>query len=656
MCGIAGAFDLAGQRYFPSAVLRSMVRSLAHRGPDDEQILIKPGVALAVRRLAIVDIANGRQPMSNENGDIWVAFEGELYDHQDLRRNLVSQGHRFATRCDTEVWVHLYEEMGAGVFEAARGQFAVALWDMGNCVGLLGRDRVGIAPLYYTVQDEWLLWGSEIKALLASGMVDVRPNVRGIDYFFNFFSMPPSETCFEGIQLLPPGHFIKTGDGHYELQQYWDLDFPDNGSELRFSDPKSGVDQLEGLLRNAVRRRLTAEVPQGCYLSSGIDSGILLALSAQERGESLPSFTIRFEGSAPIDESERAASTAEFVRSPLATVTVRETDIARMYPRLISASEGPVVDTSAACMVMLADANRRAGNKVTLSGEGADEALAGYVWFKWHQVQQWLDRYLVFVSGIGQNVALRWLIGGDTTRWPKLRAARGLRPAQQISWEMMAQARSFLYSDEMWDLLADYDPYNDLPISSPRLKRWHPLNQSLYVAYKVMLPGLLLLGKGDRPLKAASTEGRYPFLDESVVEFCAQIAPIYKLRGWTDKWLLRQVAARHLPKQIARRKKTMFRANLGRAFLNANRPPWIDQLISDASLRATGYFNPAGVRRAREAQQQLPRRSLLRFSLDLGLSAVVSTQLWHHLYCGGKLADLPTWSAPLATPTRALAT
>jgi asparagine synthase (glutamine-hydrolysing) len=227
--------------------------------------------------------------------------------------------------------------------------------------------------------------------------------------------------------------------------------------------------------------------------------------------------------------------------------------------------------------------------------------------------------------------------------------------AQQVSWEIVGQSRAFLYSDNMWEMLNGNDPYDDLPISSPRLKRWHPLNQSLYTAYKVMLSGLQMLGKGDRPLKSASTEGRYPFLDEDVIDYCAEIAPEHKLRGWTDKWLLRQVAARLLPKRIACRKKTMFRANLGTAFLNANRPAWVDQLISDESLQATGYFEPAGVRRAQQAQQQLPRRSLFRFSLDMGLSAVISTQLWHHLYCGGGLADLPTWSAPVVDDSRAVA-
>jgi asparagine synthase (glutamine-hydrolysing) len=632
-----------------------MVRSLAHRGPDDEQIYINPGVALGARRLSIVDVAHGRQPISNEDKSIWVAFEGEVYDHQEHRRGLIAQGHHFATRCDTEVWVHLYEEVGSRVFEAARGQFAVALWDRDKRTGWLGRDRVGIAPLYYTVQDDWILWASEIKALLASGLVAVRPNLRAIDYFFNFFSMPPRDSGFEGIHLLPPGHFAKVNDGRVSVRAYWDLDFPDDGSELRFADPNEAVDQFEDLLRKAVRRRLTDEVPQSCYLSGGIDSGVLLAISSQERGQPLPSFTIGFDNAAPIDESRRAEESARHVGSRLTTVMVREPDIAAAYPRLMRGSEGPVLDTSAACMVLLAEANRGAGNIVTLTGEGADEALAGYVWFKWDQVQQWVSKHIPFARGVGQSAVLRWLIGGDKHRWPKFGAVHGVRMAQQMSWEIMGQSRSYLYSDGMWSELDGYNPYDDLPISAPRLKRWHPLNRSLYTAYKVMLQGLTLLGKGDRPLKLASTEGRYPYLDEAVVEFCAQIAPEYKLRGWTDKWILRQVAARVLPKRIARRKKTMFRANLGTAFLNANRPAWVDQLISDESLRATGLFEPAGVRRAQQAQKRLRKRSLYRFSLDLGLSAVISTQLWHHLYCGGGLADLPTWSPPVVEDTRAVA-
>ncbi len=647
MCGIAGAFDLSGQRDFPVPRLRRMIRSIAHRGPDDEQIHVEPGVAMSVRRLSIVDLAGGRQPIANEDGSIWVAFEGELFEHRELRGKLAAHGHRFATRCDTEVWVHLYEDVASRVFEMAHGQFAVSLWDRRERIGWLGRDRIGIAPLYYAVSQGWLLFASEIKALLASGMIDVRPNVRAIDYFFNFFSMPWRESAFEGIYFLPPGHYAKIHDGQFETRSYWDLDFPDNGAEQRFADPNQAVDQFEDLLRGAIRRRLSNEVSVSGYLSGGIDSGVLMALGAQERGQPLPALTIGFDRSGPSDESRLAAETAAYVGSPLTNVMVTERDIANTYPRLIRAAEGPVLDTACACMVLIAEANRAAGNTVALTGEGADEALAGYIWFKWHQVQLAVARlFRSQVGGGSQYVLRRWLIGGDTSHWPQPRGVRDVRMAQQVSWELVAHSRETLYADRMWELLDGYNPYADLPISAERLKRWHPLNQSIYTAYKVMFPGLQMLAKGDRPVKHASTEGRYPYLDEHLVNFCAQIAPEYKLRGWTDKWLLRQLAARLLPPAVARRKKTMFRANLGKSFIGENHPAWVDELLSDQSLRATGYFDPAGIRRAREAQQRLPRRSLLRFSLDLGLSAAISTQLWHHIYCGGALADLPTWSPP----------
>ncbi len=313
MCGIAGAFDLSGHRDFPVPRLRSMVRSISHRGPDDEQIHVEPGLALANRRLSIVDLAGGRQPLSNEDGTIWVTFEGELFEHRELRRQLTSQGHRFATHCDTEVWVHLYEECAWRVFDVAHGQYAVALWDGKQRTGWLGRDRVGIAPLYYTSSQGWLLFASEIKALLASGMVEARPNIRAIDYHFHFFSMPWRDSAFEGIYLLPPGHFAKVQDGSFQVRAYWDLDFPDNGAEQRFDDPDDAVSQFEDLLRRAIRRRLSDEVSVSGYLSGGIDSGVLMTLAAQERGEPLPALTIGFDNAAPTDESRLASITANHV-------------------------------------------------------------------------------------------------------------------------------------------------------------------------------------------------------------------------------------------------------------------------------------------------------------------------------------------------------
>jgi asparagine synthase (glutamine-hydrolysing) len=654
MCGIAGAIDLVARRTFPPDRLERMTGALAHRGPDDEQFHIEPGVALGTRRLAIIDIAGGRQPIANETCDVWVSFEGELYEYSDLRQQLIERGHRFVSHCDTETWVHLYEELGEHVFRKAHGQFSVAIWDRRERALLLGRDRVGIGPLFYTQRDGWLLWASEIKGLLASGLIAPEPDLRGIDYFFNFFSMPNERTCFENIRQIPPGHYAIAKAGRLHIRPYWDLDFPDDGSERRFVDLDVGAAELEHRLRIAVRRRLVGEVPISCYLSGGLDSSVILALSCQEMGRPLPSFTVGFDRSGPVDERAKAAASARSVGSKNHVVPISEADIANTYPRLVEAAEGPVVDTSSACMVMLAAANRQAGNIVALTGEGADEALAGYVWFKWRFPKSLLARLGNPIERLVRQLMMSGLIGGGSEHRQSFNIARGIRLAQQISWEIIAQSREWLYTSDMWRQLGPDSIYNELTFPWERMRRWHPLNQSVYAAYKVMLPGLLLAAKGDRALRTASTEGRYPFLDEDVVDFCASIAPEYKLHGWTDKWLLRRLANRIAPARFHSRSKTMFRANLGKTFLGTQRPTWVDQLLSRESLASTGWFDFNRVQWARDVQLHTPHRSLRRFALDVGLAAVLSTQLWRHLYCGGGLADLPTWT-PSRTKNTALA-
>jgi asparagine synthase (glutamine-hydrolysing) len=642
MCGIAGAVDLTGRRPFPRERILAMTRALAHRGPDDERRHLEPGLALGVRRLAIIDVAGGRQPLANEAGDVWVAYEGELYDYPEVRQRLLERGHVLATRCDTEAWVHLYEDHREAVFDHVRGQFAVALWDRGRRTLLLGRDRPGIAPLFHALADGWLLFASEIKALLATGLIGARPDPRGIDYFFNFFSLPCSRTCFAGVTSLAPGHFLRVRDGHVECRRYWDLDFPDAGQERRYPRPDEAARELESLLRRAVRRRLASEKPLCSYLSGGLDSTTVLGLATQERGGPVPSFTIGLDRSGPNDERPQAAESARLLGSPLTTIPMRSRDIADAYPELIRAAEGPVMDTSAACMVRLAQAVRQRGFVVSLSGEGADEALAGYVWFK-------LDRLIRRLGRTGYR-AVRWfllsaLAGGGSAHRPPWGATAGVRTNQQFPYEMMAQSRERLYAPALWETLGRHSAYDELSLPD-RFGRWHLLNQGLYLANKVMLPGMLLAAKGERAMHNASTEGRFPFLDEDVVAFCAGLDPRLKLRGWTDKWLLRRVAANVLPPAIAGRPKTMFRAHLGGTFLTADRPPWVDQLLSPESLRKVGFFDPAAVRRARDVLPRKPRLSFQRSVFDMGLAGVVATQLWHHTFCGGGLADLPMWSPP----------
>ena len=645
MCGIAGALDREGAREFSVPRLLAMTGAIAHRGPDDEQFHAEPGVILGARRLSIVDLEGGRQPIGNEDGSIWVAFNGELFEYPELRVELEANGHKLETRCDTEAWVHLYEDLGEGMFAKARGQFAVSLWDRRNNTLILGRDRVGICPLYYAERDGWLLWGSEIKAILSSGMVPAKPDRAGIDHLFSFFCAGTTRTFFEGIKSLPPGHYLKVKDGRITLHQYWDLDFPDKGQERRLDDPSPLVDELEHLMRQSVERRLRGDVPVVSYISGGLDSTVVLGLSSRERGKAVPSFTIGFDKAGP-DERAESTESAKLLGSPLTTVTLNSAEIAASYPELVLAAEGPVMDTSCAALMKLAATVHDQGFKVALTGEGADEALAGYVWFKTQAIREKVASVLGNGLPMLTRKFLLGAVGGGSAHRAPLLAIGGVRTAQQDMYELIGQARPILYSPEMWERLDGHDPYSDLSIpSSDKMKRWHPMNQSLYVGYKVMLAGLLMISKGDRISMHSSVETRYPFLDDDVIRFCSEIAPEYKLRGRTEKWILRQVAAKTLPARIANRPKTMFRSRFSKTFFDFGHPTWVDQVLSPESLRKTGYFDPEMVKSERMKQLAMPRITARRFVMDIALTCVVATQLWHHLFFGG-LCDLPVWTPP----------
>jgi asparagine synthase (glutamine-hydrolysing) len=393
---------------------------------------------------------------------------------------------------------------------------------------------------------------------------------------------------------------------------------------------------------------LRGDVPVVSYISGGLDSTVVLGLSSRERGYAVPSFTIGLDNAGP-DERANATESAAAQGSRLTTVTMNGRDIVEAYPELIRAAEGPVMDSSCGCLMRLAAAVHAQDFKVVLTGEGADEALAGYAWFKTQALRDRLSQIgLSFINPAVRKMVLASM-GGNPSHVPPPRGIRGVRTAQQDVYDLMAQGRSFVYSADMWRQLAGHLAYDDLDITNDRITRWAPLNQSLYVGYKVMLAGLLLQAKGDRVAMNSSVEARYPLLDEDVIAFCASIAPEYKLRGRVDKWLLRQVAARTLPPKIANRPKTMFRASRSKALLAADRPRWVDQLLSPESLKATGWFDPEGVARERAAQIRFPAITPKRIIMDLSLTCVIATQLWHHTYLGGGLCELPVWEP---TPIR----
>lgn len=635
MCGIAGIVCLDGGPSPHLRTVRAMTDAILHRGPDEDGYYEAPGMAFGMRRLSIVGLEDGQQPVANEDGQVNAVFNGELFDYPETKHALLERGHILKTGCDTELIPHLWEEQAGAMFAELRGQFAIAIHDRRQHRVVLARDRFGICPLYWTVQRAegraFLLFASEIKALLASGMVEPRPDLRGLDHAFTFFALPGPVTCFEGIRMLKPGHFlqvrIRKGEAaSVDEKPYWEIDFPDAGEEK--PGDAATVEQYRALFQNAVKRRLRADVPVVSYLSGGVDSAWVLATAAQIRGSAPDSFTlqIRVPG---LDELPRAAEIARTIGSRSHVVPIGIAEILATYPRLIRAAECPVSDTVSNALLLLAQAVHREGYKVALTGEGSDEMLAGYPWFKFARLIRPVD-----MAGFGAGNAARRVL------------ARALGvPANQRSYDRrvydaLGGANAWLdvygwvgagkhraYGDRLRPMLNSYVPYEDLELNRARMKRWHPFNRSLHLGQRIHLPGLLLGIAGDRVAMHSSVETRYPFLDEDLCDFTQRLAPSWKLRRYREKYLLRRAAEQDLPKATAWRPKQMLRATWDVFGDNEAESPFA-ALLTPQAISATGYFDPAVV------QDMLARSSAgsAPFTLSQNLVSIATTQLWHHLF------------------------
>ncbi len=650
MCGIAGILDLAGNRSIASGIIQRMTQAIIHRGPDEEGYFQRPGLVLGSRRLSIVGLADGQQPVANEDRTVSVVFNGEFFDHLEKRAELESRGHRLVTHCDTEIIPHLWEESQESMFEGLRGQFALALWDERRRRLVLGRDRFGICPLYWTRQGDWLLFASEIKALLASGMVPARPDLRGIDHIFTFSALPGPITCFENVQLLPAGHYLQVAPGNdrgttctIRERAYWEMDFPNQGDENLGKDARSLVDRFENIMLRAVEKRLRADVPVGAYLSGGVDSSMIAALACHLKGPAINTYTVRVD-SPGLDELAAANLVARHIGTkPPIVQKFGADETLSTYPRLIQVAEAPVLDTSCAALLRLAQRVHACGQKVVLTGEGADEWLVGYPWYKGAKALGFLD----FLPGLplsdfARRTYLRlWRVPQFPPEFRRgVEQSVGGPNAWIDAYGLLGLSKLRFYAAPMREVLERFNPWNDLQMPLDRAKRWHPLNRGIWVAGRVTLAGHLLQAKGDRVAMHSSVEVRYPFLDEEVFDFLATLHPRWKLRGFRDKHLLRLLAERWLPPSVYRRRKVIFRAPLD-SFHIEPEPPFVAQLLSEESLRRTGYFDVSAVHYWRRAFRRMPVGSLPRLSVEMGLTAVVATQLWHHIFISGELSELP---------------
>lgn len=632
MCGIAGILNLGDDAPPDERLLRDMLGAIRHRGPDEFGLYLSPRVALGNARLSIVDLGGGQQPICNEDRRLWIVFNGEIFNHVELRADLEARGHRFATHCDTEVLVHLYEDEGPGCLRRLNGQFAIALWDTHERTLFLARDRVGVRPLFYTRAGNRIVFGSEIKALLTVPGVHATLDPGAIEDIFVRWSPQASRTCFEGIQEVPPGHFLCLRDQLSMPQPFWRPEFnpPERHKEVPFAE---SVEALSELLLDATRLRLRADVPVGAYLSGGLDSSLIAALVRGLGVSHLDTFSISFSDPR-FDESPYQKLMAKFLGTDHQVVYATPADIGQALPEVIWHTETPLVRTSPVPLFLLSRLVRQQGYKVVLTGEGADEFLAGYDVFKEAKIRRFWSRQ---PDSRWRPALLRKLYPDiqslATTGASYLSAffGAGLQdlddPAYShaIRWRNSRRNLRF-FSTEFRQQLASRQPDTKTEIPS-ELAHWDGLQRAQYFEITTFLSPYLLSSQGDRVAMAHSVEGRFPFLDHRVVAFCNALPSRHKLRGLTEKYILRKLAGRWLPAEIENRPKRPYRAPIHRSFLNGRETPdYVRELLSPEALRSTGVFLPQAVT---QLVAKLEAGGVVGETDEMGLLGILSTQVWH---------------------------
>ena len=607
MCGIAGFSGAGVQALDAQGVLERMIHTLHHRGPDGYGYHVAAGIGLAHARLSIIDLVTGEQPIHNERGDVWTVFNGEIFNYVELRADLIAQGHRFYTQSDTEVIVHLYDRYGDRFVEHLNGQFAIALWDARRRRLVLARDRAGIRPLFHTRARGLVWFASEIKALLAALPERASLHADGLVEALTYWAPVDPETLFEGVHSLPPGHLLAIEeDGRETLTRYWDWSFPEIGTPSAFTSVEAATDELRELLVDAVRLQLRADVPVGAYLSGGLDSSGIVAMIRGFTQTPVRTFSVAFED-AEFDESEHQQAMVRHLGTDHTTLHCTRAQIGEAFPRLIRHAEVPVLRTAPVPMMLLSQRVREEGFKVVLTGEGADEVFGGYDIFKEAKVRRFWARQ----PGSTLRPKLLGRLYGYLENSPVSNPAfaqsffgQGLehidRPifAHVPRWTTSQRALNFLSAE----LRASTGERNALDWYEqrlpPEINRWAPLARDQYVEAKSLLAGYLLAAQGDRVAAANSVEGRVPYLDHRVIEFGNRLPPSYKIRGLTEKYLLRRALADLLPSEIVTRTKQPYRAPDSQSFfIKGKAPDYVTDLLSSERIRKSGYFDAVRVGR-----------------------------------------------------------
>jgi asparagine synthase (glutamine-hydrolysing) len=592
MCGIAGRFNYDPLRLVSRPVLEAMTDAMTHRGPDASGYYSAPGVGLGHRRLSIIDLSTGDQPLANEDGTIWTVFNGEIYNFAEVRAELLAHGHRFRTGSDTEVIVHGYEQWGERCVDKFRGMFAFAVWDARARRLMLARDRVGVKPLYYAeLPGRGIVFGSELKALLEDPEVPREWRPDAIDAYLTLLYIPAPATIYKGIHKLEPGHVLIAEKGSVRTSRYWDLEFTGDGDPRR---EEEYLEELDTLLRESVALRQISDVPLGAFLSGGIDSSAVAAYMVETSSRPPVTISVGFDH-ARYDELEHARRVAAHLGCEFHPRTVTP-DIVSLLPKLAWHFDEPFADSSAVPTYYVSKAARELVT-VALSGDGGDELWAGYTR---HRVENWEQRAR---TALGPASAAAGMLGRALPL--SVKGARALRhlgsdPGQAYAlkhaygmFEPDAKAR--LYSGDFGASVRHADPFAAFRDAYGRCRSTDPLDRGLYVdVHTYMVDDILT--KVDRMSMAVSLEAREPLLDHRLLEFAARVPTSLKLKDGRGKYLLRKALEKKIPLEILQRGKQGFEAPIGE-WLRGPLAPMADSLLADGRLRDRGVFNDREITR-----------------------------------------------------------
>lgn len=637
MCGFAGILNLrtAADRPPEVPVLQKMASQIMHRGPDAAGHYADDELGFAHQRLSIIDIATGGQPMLSRDDDVVLVFNGEVFNFIELRRELERDGVVFRTKSDTEVVLELYLARGVGFVSKINGQFSIAIWDKRSRELHLIRDRIGICPLFYTVDNGRLIFGSEIKAMIPA--LSSRPSIslESLNQVFTFWAALSPNTIFEGIKEISPGHILTVSDGRVSHRQYWEWPVPTDGYSDR--QESSLADQLHELLVDATQIRLRSDVPVGAYLSGGLDSSAIVSLILNHTTTDLRTFSLTFDDRA-FDESGYQETLVNHARVCHSSLSVDNAEVGRNLRRTVWHAEAPILRTAPVPMGMLSGHVRDSGFKVVLTGEGADEVLGGYDIFKEAKVRQFWARQAgskfrpLLLKRLYPYLALP---KGKDAEYLKSFFGMGIDNPGDLGfshlprWVTTAKAKAFLSREAMsamkQNVVAEYA--HALP---SQLSQTDSFNRAQYIESKTMMSGYLLCSQGDRMLMMNSVEGRFPFLDHRVIEFSSKLNPALKMKVLNEKYLLKKAVGKYLPRSIVERHKQPYRAPdvLGIGTDKA------DESISDSlrpeNLAKSGLFDQ---KKVALLQKKAAKRGRLSTSESQAICGIITTQLVHEQFC-----------------------